>query len=365
MTDKSAEHRNAMDEKLVREGKGNLEQNMTEISREMLRDAGWSVAVHNDYRQDGKTYTFWLFTHPSGRWVKGEGETDADAITNAAESALEQPAEGVECGELMPCPFCGGKAEVHHITEEDEPNNAGGVCVCCKQCAASSRVHFSVKEDGEPHAISAWNRRSNPAPPEGPHWHERCAGFVDQNNPVDVAWNALNAPPEGELPTREQVEDAYHDNDDGPLQTIIDAALTYKERLDRQLQGGRQLEALRKVDRRMIERQSEELVDAKDRITALEAQVKELEGEREWNMDMSAAPRDHRVIEVVGRYVNATAGAPKYVQWQGEDQKGEWRELNNYGGATIIPWAWRERTFWPHEPDTRNAPDQVKGVEDA
>lgn len=32
---------------------------------DQLREAGWSVAVHNDYRKDGERFTFWLFT-PSG-----------------------------------------------------------------------------------------------------------------------------------------------------------------------------------------------------------------------------------------------------------------------------------------------------------
>lgn len=45
-----------------------------------IRDAGWSVAVHNDYRQNGEARTFWLFTHSSGKWRKGEGRTDNEAI---------------------------------------------------------------------------------------------------------------------------------------------------------------------------------------------------------------------------------------------------------------------------------------------
>jgi len=48
-----------------------------------LRRAGWSVAVHNDYRQGGAQMTFWLLTHPSGRWVKGEGLTDEHALEQA------------------------------------------------------------------------------------------------------------------------------------------------------------------------------------------------------------------------------------------------------------------------------------------
>lgn len=45
-----------------------------------LRAAGWSVAVHNDYRSGGKSFTFWLLTHHDGRWLKGEGLTDAEAL---------------------------------------------------------------------------------------------------------------------------------------------------------------------------------------------------------------------------------------------------------------------------------------------
>lgn len=57
-----------------------------------LRSFGWRVAVHNDYRQDGKLMTFWLFTHPNGFWIKGEGETDATALEQcrvAANDILE------------------------------------------------------------------------------------------------------------------------------------------------------------------------------------------------------------------------------------------------------------------------------------
>ena len=49
----------------------------------MLRDLGYIVAVHNDYRQDGAFRTFWLFTHPDGHWVKGEGNSDMEALERA------------------------------------------------------------------------------------------------------------------------------------------------------------------------------------------------------------------------------------------------------------------------------------------
>lgn len=55
-----------------------------------LRAKGCTVAVHNDYRLDGKAMTFWLLTYDTGRddtfgcrivrSFKGEGETDAEAL---------------------------------------------------------------------------------------------------------------------------------------------------------------------------------------------------------------------------------------------------------------------------------------------
>ena len=48
---------------------------------EQIRGEGWSVAVHNDYRQGGKQFTFWLFTHwQSHKYLKGEGLTDREAL---------------------------------------------------------------------------------------------------------------------------------------------------------------------------------------------------------------------------------------------------------------------------------------------
>jgi len=46
-----------------------------------LREKGWLVAVHNDYVQNDIRMTFWLLTHsPTGRFVRGEGCTDEDAL---------------------------------------------------------------------------------------------------------------------------------------------------------------------------------------------------------------------------------------------------------------------------------------------
>ena len=57
---------------------------------------------------------------------------------------------------LAPCPFCGSEAEIIYIQHGD---NAGGSCVCCTRCSASSNVEFGRKEN----FVSNWNRRV-PAP---------------------------------------------------------------------------------------------------------------------------------------------------------------------------------------------------------
>ena len=59
-----------------------------------LRALGWSVAVHNDYKINGLHMTFWLFTHPNGRWVKGEGSSDEDALMECLRNALEESSTG-------------------------------------------------------------------------------------------------------------------------------------------------------------------------------------------------------------------------------------------------------------------------------
>lgn len=66
-----------------------------ETTLNTLRSRGWMVAAHNDYRQSGGTYTFYLLTHGSGRWVKGEGRTDEDALDECVKQidrfSLEKP----------------------------------------------------------------------------------------------------------------------------------------------------------------------------------------------------------------------------------------------------------------------------------
>lgn len=58
-----------------------------------LRQAGWTIAVHNDYRLQGEAYTFYCLTHPSGWHVVGEGKTDADALRICRARIDNLPAE--------------------------------------------------------------------------------------------------------------------------------------------------------------------------------------------------------------------------------------------------------------------------------
>jgi len=56
-----------------------MSKNLQPNNPDDIRAKGWMVAVHNDYRQDGELYTFWLFTK-GDRAVKGEGRTDTEAL---------------------------------------------------------------------------------------------------------------------------------------------------------------------------------------------------------------------------------------------------------------------------------------------
>lgn len=51
-----------------------------------LRDQGWAVAIHNDYRLNGVPMTFWGFSR-GDRFLKGEGATDIEALLIVADQA--------------------------------------------------------------------------------------------------------------------------------------------------------------------------------------------------------------------------------------------------------------------------------------
>lgn len=62
---------------------------------------------------------------------------------------------------LLPCPFCGGAAE---IVDAVEAGNQAKV-VCCKKCMCSSRVVFALMDDVTFDLVSAWNARADLARP--------------------------------------------------------------------------------------------------------------------------------------------------------------------------------------------------------
>jgi len=59
-------------------------------SLQRLRHAGWYVVAHEDYKRDGVKYTGWFFAHPSGVWVKGESDNDADALMVMESEAMQR-----------------------------------------------------------------------------------------------------------------------------------------------------------------------------------------------------------------------------------------------------------------------------------
>lgn len=88
------------------------------LSVKLMRNRGWSVAVHNDYKIQDKWFTFWLFTHPDGRYVKGEGVTDEEAIREALKSSISStptPPEAASAGAEK------GAGEDERISELGEP----------------------------------------------------------------------------------------------------------------------------------------------------------------------------------------------------------------------------------------------------
>jgi hypothetical protein len=66
-----------------------MEVNLEELL-ELFRANGWSIAAHNDYQQDKKYYTFYLFTHSTGIWCKGEAEDDLTALAQAWQQARQR-----------------------------------------------------------------------------------------------------------------------------------------------------------------------------------------------------------------------------------------------------------------------------------
>lgn len=70
-------------------------------------------------------------------------------------------ADTADTVELLPCPFCGGKAQFDCIESEDgDDPNEGGHCVACSGCGACSILVFACGDDPLPILAEKWNRRA-------------------------------------------------------------------------------------------------------------------------------------------------------------------------------------------------------------
>jgi hypothetical protein len=97
-----------------------------------IREAGWMVAVHNDYYQAGVLHTFWLFSR-GNFCVKGEGRTDAEALDEVRARINQADAKGAAFktfeGVVKYTSEDGGKALVSDGIDETETCMEDGVFV--------------------------------------------------------------------------------------------------------------------------------------------------------------------------------------------------------------------------------------------
>lgn len=86
---------------------------MSAASPDDIRAKGWMVAVHNDYRLAGRLMTFWLFTK-DGRCVKGEGNTDAEALDEVRGQLDQKPVPYGQNGNTPNVDVVGKMAQPYH-----------------------------------------------------------------------------------------------------------------------------------------------------------------------------------------------------------------------------------------------------------
>ena len=63
---------------------------------------------------------------------------------------------------LLPCPFCGGPAEMDRVQDARDPN-FGGCFVACLKCGCTTTLCFPCMDDPRLLLMEWWNRRTNVA----------------------------------------------------------------------------------------------------------------------------------------------------------------------------------------------------------
>ena len=125
--------------------------NGLEFLLRVIRSSGWSVAVHNDYRLNGLSYTFWLFTK-GPLAVKAEGRSDHEALTLVHEQVVQLSTDR-PCGAPEPT----GRFRAHQ----------GGVDPRCCLASGHSDRHVAGYSCGQ---WIAWPTAA-PTPTEPPPLH--------------------------------------------------------------------------------------------------------------------------------------------------------------------------------------------------
>lgn len=135
---------------------------MNESSPDDLREVGWSVACHNDYRFNGKDHTFWLMTR-NGRSVKGEGETDAIALNQIRSATSRESDSG--CGsEYIGIERIRQMTEEGWTSEHDDDHRHGEMvnAACCYAYQSIHRIEEGKKVGYWPWDEKWWKPSANP-----------------------------------------------------------------------------------------------------------------------------------------------------------------------------------------------------------
>ena len=86
--------------------------------------------------------------------------------------------------ELLPCPFCGGKATFDH-------DDNGWNWVVCEKCGVSTNCRVSAMDDCKPILAEAWNRRASPASAQKVSTRVAAIAKAEETEALTAAINAL------------------------------------------------------------------------------------------------------------------------------------------------------------------------------